>query len=439
MKKSADAFRSIGEVSQLIGVAPHVLRYWETQFPLFSPVKRRDGRRYYRPDDVRLAAGLCEVLREDGMTIRGAKKQMAADRGAALRARGAVRLGQAVEAAPEAEDQPVAKKAAAPRRRKPVADAGSLPLFPELVMDGPGEAAGAEVEDAASAEAVKEVSAGHATQLDAEAVPWGEIDDAASADANKYVLAEQSAKRSAQLEPGAVAEIAPAPQANIGETAPAATMKEVSVKQSAADHAVQLEASAGAEVVAQAALGDSAPAETMKEVSAEQSATDHAAQVDTGVVAEVEVVAQAASGNVAPTDARKGASDESGTADRETRHDVSTVDEVAAMPQAGNEDAAAADAVKEVSDARGVSDESTPRDVAAPAIVAKPAEEAHSDNRTAPDHPPAKTAPDATTHPSDWLARLRAMARLVERHPAPLPPEAASLAQGLIRARAALA
>lgn len=93
MKKAAQAFRSIGEVSQLVGVAPHVLRYWETQFPLFSPVKRRDGRRYYRPDDLRIAAGLCELLREDGMSIRGAKKQMSSDRGASLKIRGAARLG----------------------------------------------------------------------------------------------------------------------------------------------------------------------------------------------------------------------------------------------------------------------------------------------------------------------------------------------------------
>lgn len=102
MKKAADAFRSIGEVSQLVGVAPHVLRYWETQFPLFSPVKRRDGRRYYRPDDIRLAAGLCEMLREDGVSIRGARKQMAADRGAGLRMRGAQRLGGAYGPAPAA-------------------------------------------------------------------------------------------------------------------------------------------------------------------------------------------------------------------------------------------------------------------------------------------------------------------------------------------------
>ena len=71
--KSPQAFRSIGEVAQMIGVATHVLRYWETQFPALAPVRRPDGRRYYRPEDVQLAAGLCVVMREEGLTIRGAR------------------------------------------------------------------------------------------------------------------------------------------------------------------------------------------------------------------------------------------------------------------------------------------------------------------------------------------------------------------------------
>ena len=79
MSKSPDAFRSIGEVSRLVGVAPHVLRYWESQFSQLSPVKRADGRRYYRPDDVRLAAGLCQVMREEGLSIRGAKRLITAE------------------------------------------------------------------------------------------------------------------------------------------------------------------------------------------------------------------------------------------------------------------------------------------------------------------------------------------------------------------------
>ena len=140
MKKAVDAFRSIGEVSQLVGVAPHVLRYWEAQFPLFSPVKRRDGRRYYRPEDVKLAAGLCELLREDGVSIRGAKKLMAADRGAALRARGAARLPELFnDSAPDetAQTAPKPPESGVPRRRKMAADRGTLPLFAHL--DSPAD------------------------------------------------------------------------------------------------------------------------------------------------------------------------------------------------------------------------------------------------------------------------------------------------------------
>ena len=68
MAKSAEAFRSIGEVAKLVGVAPHVLRYWETQFTMLRPMKRGDGRRYYRPADIALAAGICELLRDQGLT-----------------------------------------------------------------------------------------------------------------------------------------------------------------------------------------------------------------------------------------------------------------------------------------------------------------------------------------------------------------------------------
>ena len=150
MSKSPDAFRSIGEVSRLVGVAPHVLRYWESQFTQLSPVKRADGRRYYRPDDVRLAAGLCQVMREEGLSIRGAKRLISADRGASLREIGAARLGEMLGAAPAAAVQlvvpsteaaapapPAAKPAkpaaAAPRKRKPAEAAGDgLPLFPDL-------------------------------------------------------------------------------------------------------------------------------------------------------------------------------------------------------------------------------------------------------------------------------------------------------------------
>jgi DNA-binding transcriptional MerR regulator len=111
MQKRDDAFRSIGEVAALIGVPPHVLRYWETQFPQLKPMKRPDGRRYYRPEDVRLAAGLCELLRDDGLTIRGARKLIALDRGTAVRARGQVRLGELATADATPADADIAPAA----------------------------------------------------------------------------------------------------------------------------------------------------------------------------------------------------------------------------------------------------------------------------------------------------------------------------------------
>lgn len=110
--KSPQAFRSIGEVARLVGVATHVLRYWETQFTALAPVRRPDGRRYYRPEDLLLAAGLCEVMREDGLTIRGAQRLIALDRGASLRERGRLRLGAAVE-------RKAAETAAGGRRTSP--------------------------------------------------------------------------------------------------------------------------------------------------------------------------------------------------------------------------------------------------------------------------------------------------------------------------------
>lgn len=74
MQKSPDAFRTISEVAEELGVPAHVLRFWESKFHQISPVKRGGGRRYYRPDDVRLLRGLQRLLHGDGLTIRGAQK-----------------------------------------------------------------------------------------------------------------------------------------------------------------------------------------------------------------------------------------------------------------------------------------------------------------------------------------------------------------------------
>ncbi|SFU59345.1 MerR HTH family regulatory protein [Aliiroseovarius crassostreae] len=73
-KKSPDAFRTISEVADWLGVPTHVLRFWESRFSQVKPVKRAGGRRYYRPTDMALLGGIRKLLHEDGMTIRGVQK-----------------------------------------------------------------------------------------------------------------------------------------------------------------------------------------------------------------------------------------------------------------------------------------------------------------------------------------------------------------------------
>ena len=74
MEKSAEAFRTISEVSDLLDTPAHVLRFWESRFSQVKPVKRAGGRRYYRPADLSLLGGIKKLLHEDGMTIRGVQK-----------------------------------------------------------------------------------------------------------------------------------------------------------------------------------------------------------------------------------------------------------------------------------------------------------------------------------------------------------------------------
>ena len=74
VNKSKAAFRTIAEVAEELGVATHVLRFWETKFPQIKPMKRSGGRRYYRPDDVELVRRIRDFLYEKRYTIEGVQK-----------------------------------------------------------------------------------------------------------------------------------------------------------------------------------------------------------------------------------------------------------------------------------------------------------------------------------------------------------------------------
>ena len=72
----AKRYFTIGEVSELCGVKPHVLRYWEQEFTQLKPVKRRGNRRYYQHHEVLLIRRIRELLYEEGFTISGARNRL---------------------------------------------------------------------------------------------------------------------------------------------------------------------------------------------------------------------------------------------------------------------------------------------------------------------------------------------------------------------------
>lgn len=76
----AKRYFTIGEVSELCAVKPHVLRYWEQEFPQLKPVKRRGNRRYYQRHDVMMVRQIRSLLHEQGFTIMGARQRLEGDK-----------------------------------------------------------------------------------------------------------------------------------------------------------------------------------------------------------------------------------------------------------------------------------------------------------------------------------------------------------------------
>jgi len=76
MSKAQKLYYSIGEVSELVGVKPHVLRYWESQFPTLKPKKNRAGNRTYRIRDIKCLVTIKSLLYDKGFTISGARQKL---------------------------------------------------------------------------------------------------------------------------------------------------------------------------------------------------------------------------------------------------------------------------------------------------------------------------------------------------------------------------
>ena len=117
-------FFRIGEVCDLIKVQPHVLRYWETEFPMLTPQKNRAGQRVYRRKDVEMVLRIRDLLYEEKFTIAGAKKKLQDEmRGASVRARLAEDPAEEPTESnpsdtPSAEPFPSTEKSASPQTRR---------------------------------------------------------------------------------------------------------------------------------------------------------------------------------------------------------------------------------------------------------------------------------------------------------------------------------
>ena len=83
MSKSVNAFRSISEAAEEVGVPQHVLRFWEGKLDFIQPVKRAGGRRFYRPEDIQILKDVRRLLHDEGMTIKGVERLYKDKRGKA--------------------------------------------------------------------------------------------------------------------------------------------------------------------------------------------------------------------------------------------------------------------------------------------------------------------------------------------------------------------
>jgi DNA-binding transcriptional MerR regulator len=120
MAKGPEAFRTISEAADELGVPQHVLRFWETKFSFIRPMKRAGGRRFYRPQDISVLSGVRRLLHDQGYTIKGVQRLH--------REQGIKHLivsgrGDAVTSIAEPEPQAATPRATSPQARGALQDA----------------------------------------------------------------------------------------------------------------------------------------------------------------------------------------------------------------------------------------------------------------------------------------------------------------------------
>ena len=132
--KAPDAFRTISEAATTLDLPQHVLRFWETRFSQVKPMKRAGGRRYYRPEDIDLLAGIKLLLYDRGYTIKGVQKLLK-EKGVRHVASYATGAEEEIEAEPATTIVPDIVVGRAATRERSDLDADDRALLQEVLLD----------------------------------------------------------------------------------------------------------------------------------------------------------------------------------------------------------------------------------------------------------------------------------------------------------------
>lgn len=146
-EKTGDAFKTISETAEMLGLPTHVLRFWESKFPQIKPLKLKGGRRYYRPQDIEALSSIKHLLYKEGYTIRGARKALSQVRkpAAARKPQDAAMVADNTKKTkgkplPRVEDTPLFMSAEKPRPATATTEAKPAPVtakpaaFPAFAM-----------------------------------------------------------------------------------------------------------------------------------------------------------------------------------------------------------------------------------------------------------------------------------------------------------------
>jgi DNA-binding transcriptional MerR regulator len=123
MAKGPEAFRTISEAASELGVAQHVLRFWESKFSFIRPMKRAGGRRFYRPQDIAVLHGVRRLLHDEGYTIKGVQRLHREEGVKRLLGGEQTTMAEAAAPASEAKAPPPAPPPSAPSGRLALLDA----------------------------------------------------------------------------------------------------------------------------------------------------------------------------------------------------------------------------------------------------------------------------------------------------------------------------